>query len=134
MEKERERERNVIGKGELRGKRKKETGITQDLEGKDNQRSYTEFDQEVCILLSVTIRTKLTSSTIAVIRSSCINEVKFYDNIRSQCPVNLIYVAIMILEQSYDTHRISISLEQLSTILVELIFANLATFYPFINL
>ena len=39
MEKERERERNVIGKGELRGKRKKETGITQDLEGKDKQSS-----------------------------------------------------------------------------------------------
>ena len=47
MEKERERERNVMGKGELRGKRKKETGITQGLEGKDKQRSYTEFDQEV---------------------------------------------------------------------------------------
>ena len=31
----RKRERNVMGKSELRGKRKKETGITQDLEGKD---------------------------------------------------------------------------------------------------
>ena len=123
-----------MGKGELRGKRKKETGITQGLEGKDKQRSYTEFDQEVCILLSLTIRTKLTSSTIAVIRSSCIDEIKFCDNIRSQCPANLIYVAIIILEQSYDTHRISINLVQLSTILIELIFANLATFYPFINL
>ena len=39
----RKRERNVMGKSELRGKRKKETGITQDLEGKDKQSSIRKF-------------------------------------------------------------------------------------------